>query len=132
MVHRDLASVLTRAGTHGCVVFSGTLHDPYTGRTIAFHRGETSSLATDECLHAGRSERGPSHAPHDRRCTSVSLLAEERQNPLEQLAWPVEGDDVTAGRDHGALEVISDRLELTRGGVADHLGADRERRDAEA
>lgn len=45
VVHRDLASVLTRAGTHGCVVLSGTLHDPYTGRTIAFHRGETSSLA---------------------------------------------------------------------------------------
>ncbi len=45
VLRRDLAGVVTRAGTRGCVVLSGTLHDPYTGRTIAFRRGETSSLA---------------------------------------------------------------------------------------
>jgi hypothetical protein len=45
VLRRDLTAVVTRPGTHGCVVLSGTLHDPYTGRTIAFHRGETSSLA---------------------------------------------------------------------------------------
>lgn len=45
VLRRDLTDVLTRAGTHECVVLSGTLHDPYTGRTIAFHRGETSSMA---------------------------------------------------------------------------------------
>ncbi|MCY1692991.1 HNH endonuclease family protein [Curtobacterium sp. SL109] len=44
-LRRDLAGVVTRAGTRGCVVLSGTLHDPYTGHTIAFRRGETSSLA---------------------------------------------------------------------------------------
>jgi hypothetical protein len=45
VLRRDLVDVVTKPGTHGCVVLSGTLHDPYTGRTIAFHRGNTSSLA---------------------------------------------------------------------------------------
>jgi hypothetical protein len=45
VLRRDLTGVLARADTHGCVVLSGTLHDPYTGSTIAFHRGETSSSA---------------------------------------------------------------------------------------
>lgn len=41
--------VLNRDLTHkvvdGCLVLSGTLHDPYTGRTIHFRRGETTSEA---------------------------------------------------------------------------------------
>lgn len=45
VLRRDLVDVVVKPGTRGCVVLSGTLHDPYTGRTIAFHRGETSSLA---------------------------------------------------------------------------------------
>ena len=45
VLRRDLTAVVTRPGTNGCVVLSGTLHDPYTGRTIAFERGNTSSLA---------------------------------------------------------------------------------------
>jgi hypothetical protein len=45
VLRRDLTAVVTKPGTNGCVVLSGTLHDPYTGRTIAFSRGETSSLA---------------------------------------------------------------------------------------
>lgn len=45
VLRRDLTAVVTKPGTNGCVVVSGTLHDPYTGRTIAFTRGETSSLA---------------------------------------------------------------------------------------
>jgi hypothetical protein len=45
VLRRDLTAVVTKLGTNGCVVLSGTLHDPYTGRTIAFDRGPTSSLA---------------------------------------------------------------------------------------
>lgn len=45
VLRRDLVDVLTKPGTHGCVVLAGTLHDPYTGRTINFHRGPTSSMA---------------------------------------------------------------------------------------
>lgn len=42
---RDLIDVTYRAGTDDCVVLSGTLVDPYSGRTIAFVRGnDTSTL----------------------------------------------------------------------------------------
>ena len=34
---------MLKAGTRGCVVLRGTLRDPYTGRTIAFIRGEGTS-----------------------------------------------------------------------------------------
>lgn len=40
---RDLESVVFRAGTHDCVVASGVLVDPYTGRRIDFVRGEHTS-----------------------------------------------------------------------------------------
>jgi hypothetical protein len=45
VLRRDLTDIVTKPGTNGCVVLSGTLRDPYTGRTIAFERGSTSSLA---------------------------------------------------------------------------------------
>jgi hypothetical protein len=45
VLRRDLVDVVTKPGTNRCVVLSGTLHDPYTGRTIAFTRGETTSVA---------------------------------------------------------------------------------------
>lgn len=41
---RDLRPVMFRAGSR-CVVASGTLHDPYTGRDIAFVRGQGTSEA---------------------------------------------------------------------------------------
>jgi hypothetical protein len=44
VLRRDLTAVVTKPGTHNCVVLSGTLNDPYTGHTIAFNRGQTSSL----------------------------------------------------------------------------------------
>lgn len=43
MLRRDLAPVTVQAGTHGCVVLSGTLADPYTATSIAFVRGATTS-----------------------------------------------------------------------------------------
>lgn len=45
VLRRDLVDVVIRAGTAGCVVQTGTLHDPYTGTTIAFTRGATTSEA---------------------------------------------------------------------------------------
>ncbi len=42
---RDLARPTFKAGTHDCVVLTGTLAEPYTGKTVEFRRGEkTSSL----------------------------------------------------------------------------------------
>ncbi|TQM37698.1 uncharacterized protein DUF1524 [Pseudonocardia cypriaca] len=40
---RDLTDVEYKSGTRDCVVQSGTLADPYTGRTIPFRRGQDTS-----------------------------------------------------------------------------------------
>lgn len=42
LLRRDLVEVVIKPGTHGCVAAAGTLHDPYTGRTIQFVRGPDS------------------------------------------------------------------------------------------
>ena len=39
LVH-DLDNVVIKPGTHGCTPLSGTLHDPYTGATIPYVRGQ--------------------------------------------------------------------------------------------
>jgi hypothetical protein len=42
---RDLTASTMRPGTNGCVVLTGTLADPFSGRTISFERGnDTSTL----------------------------------------------------------------------------------------
>jgi hypothetical protein len=43
VLRRDLSSFVLKTGTHGCLVLSGTLHDPYTGTAIAFLRGQSTS-----------------------------------------------------------------------------------------
>jgi hypothetical protein len=45
VLRRDLTGFVLKAGTHGCLVLQGTLHDPYTGRTIPFVRGQQTSIA---------------------------------------------------------------------------------------
>jgi hypothetical protein len=40
---RDLADETFKPGTRNCVVLTGTLADPYTGREIAFRRGQGTS-----------------------------------------------------------------------------------------
>ncbi|WP_270887488.1 GmrSD restriction endonuclease domain-containing protein [Pedococcus sp. 5OH_020] len=45
ILRRDLTGFTLKAGTRGCLVLRGTLHDPYTGRTIAFVRGPGTSTA---------------------------------------------------------------------------------------
>ncbi|WP_308259401.1 HNH endonuclease family protein [Pseudonocardia sp. H11422] len=42
---RDLANVTFKPGTDECVVMSGTLVDPYSGKVIEFARGEQTSTA---------------------------------------------------------------------------------------
>lgn len=58
---RDLTQVTYKANTHDCVVLSGTLADPYTGRTINFRRGQNTStevqidhvVALSDAWHTG-------------------------------------------------------------------------------
>ncbi|MGW8567669.1 GmrSD restriction endonuclease domain-containing protein [Isoptericola sp. NPDC055881] len=42
---RDLSRTVTDPKTHDCIVLSGVLDDPYTGRSIDFRRGQTTSTA---------------------------------------------------------------------------------------
>ena len=44
ILKRDLTNVVYRPKTHDCVVESGTLLDPYSGTTINFVKGVTSSM----------------------------------------------------------------------------------------
>jgi hypothetical protein len=43
ILRRDLTALMPTSGTNRCRVLSGTLHDPYTGRVIAFVRGQNTS-----------------------------------------------------------------------------------------
>lgn len=43
----QLRAVRFRANTAGCVVSAGTLHDPYTGRNIAFDRSDARAVQID-------------------------------------------------------------------------------------
>lgn len=43
ILNRDLTNKTYKPGTRNCVVLTGTLADPYTGKTIAFQRGTSTS-----------------------------------------------------------------------------------------
>ncbi len=45
ILQRDLTEIVFKAGTHDCVVLSGTLIDKYSGEQINFIRGNVTSLA---------------------------------------------------------------------------------------
>lgn len=45
ILNRDLASKTYRPGTRNCIVLTGTLYDPYTGKSISFVRGQQTSQA---------------------------------------------------------------------------------------
>jgi hypothetical protein len=42
---RDMVDEVFKRGTHNCVVATGVLHDPYTGKVISFRRGNKTSEA---------------------------------------------------------------------------------------
>jgi hypothetical protein len=43
VLRRDLVDTTLKPGTRDCVVLTGVLHDPYTGQTIDFTRGQGTS-----------------------------------------------------------------------------------------
>lgn len=45
ILRRDLTGAVLKPGTRDCVVLSGVLNDPYTGKTINFVRGNDTSSA---------------------------------------------------------------------------------------
>ncbi|MEV0591041.1 HNH endonuclease family protein [Nonomuraea cavernae] len=45
ILKRDLTDETFKSGTHDCIVLTGTLKDPYSGKTISFKRGQDTSTA---------------------------------------------------------------------------------------
>jgi hypothetical protein len=45
ILKRDLKDETFKSGTHDCIVLTGTLDDPYGGKTISFKRGQDTSTA---------------------------------------------------------------------------------------
>jgi hypothetical protein len=45
ILRRDLIDITLKPGSNGCTVLSGTLIDPYSGKTIPFTRGANTSAA---------------------------------------------------------------------------------------
>ncbi|MEV4802259.1 HNH endonuclease family protein [Nonomuraea sp. NPDC049421] len=45
ILKRDMEDETFKSGTHDCIVLTGTLEDPYSGKTITFKRGQTTSSA---------------------------------------------------------------------------------------
>lgn len=43
ILNRDLVDITHKPGTGGCIVLSGTLHDPFSAKTIHFERGQKTS-----------------------------------------------------------------------------------------
>jgi uncharacterized protein DUF1524 len=50
VLHRDLQQTTLRAGTAGCVVLTGSLTDPYTGRRISFSKSRASAVQIDHVV----------------------------------------------------------------------------------
>jgi len=50
---RDVAEKVLKAGTRGCVVLSGVLHDPYLGRDVPFVRGDGDQVDVDHVVALG-------------------------------------------------------------------------------
>jgi hypothetical protein len=53
VLRRDLTHRRLDPGTHGCVVVSGTLEDPYTGRSIHFVKGDGNLVDIDHVVALG-------------------------------------------------------------------------------
>ena len=50
VLRRDLTGETFKPKTHGCVVLSGTLVDPYTGATIAFRKAQAAAVQIDHLV----------------------------------------------------------------------------------
>lgn len=82
-----------------CIILTGTLHDPYTGKTIDFVRGKTTSAAVqiDHIVSASAAWKGGAHAWTDEQRLAfandpANLLATDgptngSKNDLGPAAW---------------------------------------------
>lgn len=98
ILRRDLDPVTVEAGTNGCLVLAGVLHDPYTDATIDFTRGVATSaqVQIDHVVALGDSwQKGAQH-------WSAAKREDFANDPLNLLAvdgpandWKGDGDTAT-------------------------------------
>jgi len=50
VLHRDLAEIQVREGTHDCVVVAGVLDDPYTGESVPFEKADAGNVPIDHVV----------------------------------------------------------------------------------
>ncbi|WP_245852533.1 HNH endonuclease family protein [Blastococcus aggregatus] len=70
ILKRDLTAETFKPGTQNCVVLTGTLADPYSPKTIAFQRGQTTSddVQIDHVVALSDAwQKGAQQLPEDRR-----------------------------------------------------------------
>ncbi len=82
ILRRDLVALRLKPGTHGCVVLGGTLHDPYSGGSILFQRGQGTSelVQIDHVVALGDAwQSGAAQWPSAKRLAFAN-------DPLELLA----------------------------------------------
>ncbi|HEX2896150.1 MAG TPA: excalibur calcium-binding domain-containing protein [Marmoricola sp.] len=53
VLRRDVSGAVLDPRTHGCVVLTGILPDPYLGREVAFHRGPGDQVDIDHVVALG-------------------------------------------------------------------------------
>jgi hypothetical protein len=92
VLRRDLADVVLKPGTRGCVVLSGTLDDPYTGKQVIHVRGRGAVEVDHVVALADAWQKGASTWTLERR----RALAND---PLDLLAVATEVNRAKGGGD---------------------------------
>lgn len=91
---RDLVDRETKPGTRGCVVIAGTLHDPYTGRTLSFAKRDAQAVQIDHVVSLSNAWQTGAQALTPERRTALA------NDPDNLLA--VDGPTNEAKGDHDA------------------------------
>jgi hypothetical protein len=96
ILRRDLRQLTVRPGTHGCVITSGTLADPYTGAQIRYVRGHSRvdidhvvALGDAWQMGAGRWALGErlSFANDPLNLLAVSASANRQKRDSDAASW---------------------------------------------
>lgn len=69
---RDLVDRETKPGTRGCVVIAGTLHDPYTGRTLGFTKRDAQAVQIDHVVSLSNAWQTGAQALDPERRTALA------------------------------------------------------------
>lgn len=98
VLRRDLRDITLKAGTRGCLVLSGTLVSPYSGGTVEFTRGTTTSreVQVDHVVALGDAwQKGAQQWSAERRERFANDFLELRATDMHTNASKRDGDAAT-------------------------------------